>query len=523
VNVTVSPAVFIPLVGGVVPSSARGPSYSYNAIKPDIAAPGASVSAVVGTGDGQEGFGGTSGATPMVAGSAALLIQAYPDRGPAEIKALLMNTAEINIQTDPALGPGVPAPITRIGGGEVRVDRALKSKTAAWDADALSGSLSFGYHAVSGHSVFTRRVTVRNYSNHQRTFTVAPQFRYADDAASKAVTVQAPSHIFVPANSSASFNVCLSVNASQLPIWNLNGGDLGGEGDLLQGLEFDGYLNVSDGADKVHLAWQILPHRAAEVQPIKTTVAVNRGSSGTVLLSNRGGAVDGRVEVFSLTGTSPRIRRNLLPGPGDNFAIIDLKSVGTRLVDIGGGESGIQFAINTYGERAHPNYPAELDVLIDANRDGTPDFDVFNSELGPLGSSGQNVVNVLDLNTGDLNAYFFTDADLNSADAILTAPLSAVGLTPDTRFDFSIFAFDNYFTGNVTDSIEGMTYTPQQPRFIAFGVPDSGVPAGGASLLNIVAVPGGETASPSQLGLLLLYRDGKPGREADAIRVGRHP
>ena len=42
VNVTVSPAVFIPLVGGVVPSSARGPSYSYNAIKPDIAAPGAS-------------------------------------------------------------------------------------------------------------------------------------------------------------------------------------------------------------------------------------------------------------------------------------------------------------------------------------------------------------------------------------------------------------------------------------------------------------------------------------------------
>ena len=229
------------------------------------------------------------------------------------------------------------------------------------------------------------------------------------------------------------------------------------------------------------------------------------------------------MEVFSLTGTSPQIRRKLLPGPGDNFAIIDLKSVGTRLVDIGGGEFGIQFAINTYGERAHPNYPAELDVLIDANRDGTPDFDVFNSELGPLGSSGQNVVNVLDLNTGDLNAYFFTDADLNSADAILTAPLSAVGLTPDTRFDFSIFAFDNYFTGNVTDSIEGMTYTPQQPRFIAFGVPDSGVPAGGASLLNIVAVPGGETASPSQLGLLLLYRDGKPGREADAIRVGRHP
>src|SRR5947199_1413255 len=50
VNVTVSPSIFIPLVGSIVSSSARGPSYSYNAIKPDIGAPGASLSAQVGTG-----------------------------------------------------------------------------------------------------------------------------------------------------------------------------------------------------------------------------------------------------------------------------------------------------------------------------------------------------------------------------------------------------------------------------------------------------------------------------------------
>src|SRR6185295_15325014 len=36
VNVTVSPATAISLVGSMVGSSARGPSYSYNAIKPDI-------------------------------------------------------------------------------------------------------------------------------------------------------------------------------------------------------------------------------------------------------------------------------------------------------------------------------------------------------------------------------------------------------------------------------------------------------------------------------------------------------
>ena len=41
VNVTVSPSGFVPLVGSMVSSSSRGPSVSFNAIKPDICAPGA--------------------------------------------------------------------------------------------------------------------------------------------------------------------------------------------------------------------------------------------------------------------------------------------------------------------------------------------------------------------------------------------------------------------------------------------------------------------------------------------------
>src|SRR5439155_16332412 len=262
VNVTVSPNVFIPLVRSTQASSARGPSYSFNAIKPDIGAPGASASPEVAAGGGATAFGGTSGASPMVAGSAALLVQAYPGRSPAEIKSLLMNTAETDIKTDPARLPGVLAPITRIGGGEVRVDRALHSKTAAWDADDLTGSLSFGYQALSGDSSFRKRVAVRNYSSAPRTYTISPQFRYTDDAASGAVQLDAPSSIFVPANSTASFDVTININASKLPIWNLNGGSQGGNGSLLQGVEFDGYITLADNTDNIHLAWHILPHRA---------------------------------------------------------------------------------------------------------------------------------------------------------------------------------------------------------------------------------------------------------------------
>ncbi|HEY6169890.1 MAG TPA: S8 family serine peptidase, partial [Verrucomicrobiae bacterium] len=99
VNVTVSPALTTPLVKSMVGSSSRGPGFSYNTIKPDIGAPGSSVSAEVGTGNGETAFGGTSGAAPMISGSAALLVQAFPTRSPLEIKSLLMNTAETGIQT----------------------------------------------------------------------------------------------------------------------------------------------------------------------------------------------------------------------------------------------------------------------------------------------------------------------------------------------------------------------------------------------------------------------------------------
>ena len=126
---------------------------------------------------------------------------------------------------------------------------------------------------------------------------------------------------------------------------------------------------------------------------------------------------------------------------------------------------------------------------------------------------------MFNLTTGTSAAFFFTDADLDSANAILTAPLSELGLTPGTQFDVSFYAFDNYFTGALTDFIEGKTYTLGVPRFFGSGVPPAGVPAGGSSTLTIDAIPGGDAASPSQTGLLLMLRDSKSEREASSITV----
>ncbi len=451
----------------------------------------------------------------MVSGAAALLLHARPGLTPLEVRALLVNTAETAITTDPVLQPGVPAPITRIGGGEVRVDRAVAAAGAAWPADSASASLSFGFVTVAEERTFTRKVTVRNYSSSTQSYTLSNAFRYADDAASGAVSLSFPSRVRVPANGSTQFTVSLKVRPTRLPAWQLDGGPRGGDGFRLQGSEVDGYLALTAGAEVLRLPWQVLPRQANDLE-VDKKVELRRGVGSASIRSEKG-SVNGRVELFSLLGSSPQITSGL-PNPGDNFAVVDLRAVGARLVSSGGSPL-IQFGVTTFGARSHPNYPAEFDIYVDSDRDGAFDYAVYTSEVGGFAATGQNVVRVYDFATDTDTAYYYADANLDSANTILTVPLAALGLTPSTAFDFDVYAFDNYFTGALTDTIAGITYTPDTPRYLGSGLPAAGIPPGGQARLTINRVPGGDTASPSQSGVLLLFRDGRIGNEAALLAV----
>ncbi|HEV8554436.1 MAG TPA: S8 family serine peptidase [Casimicrobiaceae bacterium] len=538
VNATFSPATAIGLIGSMVGSSARGPSYSYNAIKPDIGAPGASVSAVSGTGTQQSAFGGTSGATPMIAGSAALLLSANSSLSPSDVKARLMNSAETNITTNPALAPGVLAPITRIGGGEVRVDKAnALGATAFAEDDPVGVGLSFGYNTVTGTPTFTKKVVVENYTANTRTFSITPSYRFADDASSGAVVISAPSSVTVSGHGSKSVLVKLSLDASKLPAWAWDaaapstaslGGSQGGNGPLLTTAEFDGYLTFSDSTDTFHVPWHVLPRKADNLKVASTSLALHGGSSGNIGISNIGGAVAGAVNTFALTGTSSRFPVAFLPQPGDNFAIIDLKAVGVRFVPGANAATTLaEFAINTFAPRSHPAYPAEFDIYIDSNNDGVFDYVIFNLENGGFGASGQTVVAVLKLKPdgtpdGSPIIRFFANADLDSGNIIMPARLSDLGLTPSQKFSFLVLAFDNYFTGALTDLIGPMTFTLGTPRFATDGGTGFAsflVPIGASESIAVNKVAGGDTASPSQSGILLLYRDAKQGFEGDAVAV----
>ena len=511
-TVTLSPAG-VPLLGSVASTSARGPTIDRSRIKPEIGAPGASVSAIAGSGNGQEAFGGTSGATPMVAGAAAILVQAYPHFSPEQIKALLMNSAETAIYTNRNLYPGVLAPITRIGAGELRVDRSLAVSSLVRNKASHSAALSFGFHDVPGTLLLERKLLVENFSTSDKYFSVQSSFRYANDAASKAVRLIVPSKVWVPARGKQEVTVALFVDGRRLPDWPYDFSNLG-DGSVLDLPEYDGYLTFTAGSEKLSVPWQVLPRKASDM-----SLASNKLKAGQPVKLHNFGWGSGEFDVFSLTGTSPKADRSELPRPGDNFAFIDLRAVGVRLVDGEAPGDTLQFAVNTFKRRANPNYPAEFDIVIDVDRDGRPDFIVYNSEQGGQGASGTSLINVIDLAAGTSTAYYLNDTDLQSSNAIFTLPLAALGIPASQAFDFTVAAFDNYFSGNETDQIGPMTYTPAKPKFRAT-TDNAVVAANGNASFGTAAVAGGAAASPDQSGLLLLYRR-DTGRQADIVRLSK--
>lgn len=539
VTATLDPGVGTPLVGSMAATSSRGPSFSLQSIKPEIGAPGASVSAEVGTGDGQTAFGGTSGAAPVVAGAAALVLDAFPGATPLEVKARLMNTADPDVLINPVTLPGVPAPISRIGAGEVRVAAAVAATTLAYDRDTGAPSLSFGYRPVlkagAAGNKFRRYLNLQNLSTSSCTYSLAADFRYPDDQADGAVSLSfSPASVVVPPGGTKTIQVTLSLDGTKLPAWNLNGGAQGGNGERLRRLEVDGFIAVScDDQVVATVPWHVLPRKAADVRPTSWNLTLSGppgAESGTLNLKNVQGVAAGVTEVFELLGADPVDFPVPVP-PGGNQALVDLKSLGVRAVTFGATKT-VQFALATYGEPAHPNYPAQLEVEIytDANNDGTYEhYVVFNTENIGFAQTGQNVVLVYNVDTGALaSTGFFSDSDLNSGVVVFTVPIGLLGMG-DYGVPMAVFAYaaDNYFTGVYTDYIadpgdQPMWFTPGVPRFYPAG--SIAVPAGPAATSVTINHWGpGDAWSPSVDGLLLFHRNALPKRWSDNIPVSILP
>ncbi|MET8756291.1 S8 family serine peptidase [Lentzea sp. NPDC004782] len=177
----------------ITPSSSRSRSSI------SVAAPGDTIfSAAAGTGSGGVSMGGTSMASPHVAGIAALLREAHPQWTVAEIKAALMNTASGVVHN----ADGVREAPMRVGAG--RVDGL-----AALSADVLAlGDASFGAVEVGGPVLTGRTIRLVNKGN----ALVQLKARYEPITSVPGVSFQvAAPYVVVPPNGSASVTVQLRI------------------------------------------------------------------------------------------------------------------------------------------------------------------------------------------------------------------------------------------------------------------------------------------------------------------------
>jgi hypothetical protein len=98
-------------------------------------------------------------------------------------------------------------------------------------------------------------------------------------------------------------------------------------------------------------------------------------------------------------------------------------------------------------------------------------------------------------------------------------------VTVSNPFTFDVLAFDNYYTGNLTDIISGMQYELDMPQFYTFesfsvaANASGGLPIVPNNAANVYFSGPYNGNSPSQSGILFMYTNGKAGQEASPVTV----
>jgi len=469
------------LAGSMASTSSRGPRFDDNIVKPEIGAPGASISADSGSFTATSAFGGTSGAAPMVTGAAAILKSARPFLTAREIKQLLINTAETDVSQPSSAASVLPdqlAPITRIGGGEVRVDRALFSPAFVHDVtgDAVSkiyGAMSFGYlDASKTNHTFTRKLEVENRSFLPLVYTVKPTARYQDDVATGAVKMTvSPSTIVVHPFSSTKVTVKLTVDGSKLRNNLMSSGEDGNAIGPLTANEYDGYIVFKGFHHEVSMPWHILPRKSADVKatlPGGKLPAVNPATGiGTVALQNKG-VGDAQIFAYSVLGTGPDTPRGA-PGEGQPNPTIRVAAVNTFLTEAGEVCSAApnfvwEFVFNMYERKTSPAGTVH-EVDIDMNGDGRIDLLVRNQDLTGVTSitDGRQFTAAFNLINGTGVARFPVEHATNTSNVILRVCGNDLGLTraaiglPMTA---DYYAYNWYFGGDIESHLGPFKITP---------------------------------------------------------------
>lgn len=288
--------------------SARGPGEA-NILNPDISAPGTLSLAAVGTGSGYAQARGTSFAAPIVAGAAALLKQYCPMCDPFAIKCILMNSADRDVLYGSENDEQRMAPVTRVGSGFLRIDKALNSTLWAYSLEERQPSLSFGVVDAYVDFFFTKTIRIETIDSRARLIRLSHEYRNASKANVVNVTFFPP-EIDIPEDCTEAVDVKVQVyvfaaNAPQNTM--TTSGFQAFDPEPLDQHEFDGHIIISSNIDQeASLPFHLLVRQAAApVLSLGSGLPFERGEINETFTIVNQGLGTAQIDAFELIYSDP--------------------------------------------------------------------------------------------------------------------------------------------------------------------------------------------------------------------------
>ena len=398
--------------------SSAGPRTGDGHLKPDVAAPGVNVfSTAIGTGN--QGFfaSGTSMATPHVAGTAALAIQAHPQWEADEVAAAVVNTADATQLV------GYSA---RLGGnGLVQPFPATQTSVIARAQDGTP-SLSFGVAEFTSDFSGEGRIRVENHGRTPASFSVSI---VKGPGSAHTATVDQTS-ITLAGHDDRTLHLKLAVPAA-------TSGDSGAFRQV-QGRIVLTPTSGNNGAT-LSVPYYLVPRARSNVHA-QLSGDLEGHASATVQLNNRSNSVTGTADFYAWG----------LRGEHPNLGSVGLRAVGVQSFNDPTNGEILVFAVNTFGAPSNP-VTSVYDILVDINGDGVPDYDVEAADLGLLtggGFTGQMAVAVFNLATNAGVLEFLATAPTDGSTVLMPLLAADVGVTSSNP-RFSYFAqTSDLLTGN---------------------------------------------------------------------------
>ncbi len=248
-----------PDVNQVLGFSSRGPSLGFQ-LKPDVAAPGENIYMATQTYDplgalydpsGYTSAAGTSFASPIVAGIAALVRQAHPSFTAIQVKSAIVNTAT-NDTTDPFFPGGsatTPSSVLSVGGGKAEALHAVQTNVTVEPP-----TISFG--SLTGTVSASQPLTVTNFSGGTLTLAIGVTRTAADSATQLTVD---KSSLTIAAGATGTVTVTLSGSKPSAGI-------------------YDGVITITGGAQPLHVPYLYLVGDGVPFELISLSGDSNIGS-----------------------------------------------------------------------------------------------------------------------------------------------------------------------------------------------------------------------------------------------------